>query len=402
MKRSFAHACVGLALAVCLSTLAAALATAQQGSDASDPIDLFAKMMPVFSHDRCTGCHGRVNPELETGHNHSMGQFTDTRDCIDCHTQSPGWRTKPDLAFFNKDTKQLCLMQSGFVESIRGAARMQSVSVAQADAQYLDHLSMDSLIGAAYIGTRGGATDQAEPPGMNRKDFVTAAKAWLEVGSGCGKWKGEITQSETFGSNYEYPMPGLNGTVQVNETAGREIKITRDNGVTTGTFTMSGHQTIVQSMNLDGCSSVITSVGDWVSTTPANADAGMTIAIANDGSYTIRFVGPVETSRSSGSGHMVNDCGIAPFSDPAEPPTELTWGSWAFTIRCPSSHAICQIFDPDNQRLSGTMERVIKDHSDAADPQSRLTVSLAGISRADDGASLPVTVKTTWDLTLSE
>jgi hypothetical protein len=73
----------------------------------------------------------------------------------------------------------------------------------------------------------------------------------------------------------------------------------------------------------------------------------------------------------------------------------------ACTIKCPSDHAICQMLDPENRRVSGTMERIIKDHKDAHDPQSRLTVSLAGISRADDGASLPVKVTTTWDLTLT-
>jgi hypothetical protein len=85
---------------------------------------------------------------------------------------------------------------------------------------------------------------------------------------------------------------------------------------------------------------------------------------------------------------------------PPDAPLELDWNPWAFTIRCPSPYATCQLFDPDNRRLSGTFERTILNHEDAADPHSRLTTSLAGNSRSDTGGSLPVKVTATWDLTL--
>ena len=60
---------IGLGLMV----TAAPLVAAAQSTGGEDPIDLFAKLMPVFTHDRCTGCHGRVNPSLEFDHDHDGG-----------------------------------------------------------------------------------------------------------------------------------------------------------------------------------------------------------------------------------------------------------------------------------------------------------------------------------------
>ena len=406
MKHVLVPSGIGLVAAAYLGTI-----VAQPSADDDEPIELFAKLMPVITHARCMGCHGAVNPFDGGTHpggvidadfdwrSHDMNDSSENRECLECHSagttesrigdyvmRSGKWRIAPrHVAFVGKDTKALC-------KQFAHHARLRS------------HLRGDELIGLAFVGRRGDATDTADPPPMDRNQFVTAADEWLDKGFGsCGGWEGEITQKETFGSNYEYPMLGDGrGTTQVTETAGREIRIKRENGVTTGTFTMSGHQTIVQKMFLDGCSAVNTSVGEWISTTPADSHVGFRVRVNDDGGYTIFFKGPKETTKSSSQGHMVNDCGLPVFADPEEPPIELEWQSWTFTIRCPSEHAICQIFDPDNRRLSGTMERVIQDHSDAHEPQSRLTVSLAGISRADDGASLPVTVTTSWDLTLTD
>lgn len=412
MKQSIAHACVGLALAACLVTLVAALAAAQQTAQQaaqlaaqqptgpSDPLEYFAEMMPVFSHDRCTGCHGRVNPELATGNNHSMGQFTNPADCNDCHSQAPNWRTRPDLTFFNKNTKQLCQMQSAEVDLTRDHARANSMPIALADAAYLGHLSGDSLVGTAFTGTAAGAFGRANPPPMKRTDFVAAADAWLKVGAGCGGWEGYIKQTEKFGSNYEY------GTTQVNETAERVLRIDRAGGVNTGTLTMSGHSTLIQTTHLDGlngpCTNVTTSNSSWIGLPLDEPGFTVRVQIVDDRNYTIRFSVPMVRTRTNSTGHNVNDCGINLPPSAQDPPEELDLVPWAFTIRCPSEHGICQIFDPDNPRLSGTIDRTIMDHKEAADPQSWLAVSPVGISRADDGTSLPVKVTTTWDLTLED
>jgi hypothetical protein len=383
--------------------LAATFAVAQQSSGPSDPLEYFAEMMPVFTHDRCTGCHGRVNPERATGNNHSMGQFTDSRDCIDCHTQTPGWKTRPDLAFINKTTKQLCQMQSSHVEHIRNSARAASMPIAHADAAYLAHLSGDNLIGAAFIGEAAGALSPANPPRLSRREFVDAARDWLKVGAGCGEWKGTITQTEKFEANYGYPADGGKRRVHHAESANSQVTITRDNGVSKGTFTMGGQSTLVQTMDLGGCTSTTTVNGSWGTDTPADSPVSVTIKIADDGSYTIRFVGPHEKTRSSSTDRTQHNCpGPQLPASPSEPPLELDWNPWAFTIRCPSPYAICQLFDPDNRTLSGTFERTILNHEDAADPHSRLTTSLAGISRSDTGGSLPVKVTATWDLTLED
>src|SRR5260221_10103713 len=39
----------------------------------ADPLAKFAKLMPVFSHDRCANCHGAVDPF--TGFDHEGGQL---------------------------------------------------------------------------------------------------------------------------------------------------------------------------------------------------------------------------------------------------------------------------------------------------------------------------------------
>lgn len=418
VKRSIAHACIGLALAACL---AAALATAQQTAQQAaqlaaqqptgptDPLEYFAEMMPVFSHDRCTGCHGRVNPELATGNNHSMGQFTNPADCNDCHTQAPDWKTRPDLTFFNQNTKQLCQMQSTQVERMRDSARAASIPIAVTDATYLRHLSGDSLIGAAFTGTAAGAFGRANPPPMKRTDFVAAADAWLKVGAGCGGWNGKITQTETFRSYYSYAAAAGNGSMtSVQEVASRRITIWRRDGVSTASVTASGSSTVINTMRFpDGpngpCTAVATSTGRWNSTVPADSEAEISIAIDANGGSTIRFSTPEEVGTSSSDGDLQNDCGIPlPAGGGGEPPVQHEWKPWVFMIRCPSDHAICQLFDPDSRTLSGTMERTITDHMDAAEPQSWLSTGPVGISRSDDGTSIPVKVTTTWDLTLED
>jgi len=407
VQRPIACALAGLvAIACCGLTAASAQAPGNE-----EPIDLFARLMPVITHARCAGCHGAVNPFDGLTHGggvidadfdwrtHDMNDATQNRACLECHTagvtrshigpveiRTGKWKLAPrHLAFVGKGVTTLC-------QQFAHDSRLRS------------HLMGDELIGFAFVGRRGDATERADPPPMTRGEFLAAADHWLEQGWGkCGRWEGRITQTEIFAANYGYPMPGNVGRVNVNESAGSQIEITRDAGVTKGTFRMSGQSTLVQTMYLDGCTATTTSRGSWGSMTPADTDVSLTIKVAEDGSYAIRFVGPTETTRSSISDSLVHDCPIPPFADSLQdPPIELEWNPWNFTIRCPSDHAICQIFDPENPRLSGTMERVIVNHEDAADPQSRLTTSLAGISRADTGASLPVTVTTTWDLELKD
>lgn len=95
---------------------------------------------------------------------------------------------------------------------------------------------------------------------------------------------------------------------------------------------------------------------------------------------------------------------------PTADTTVLEWDPWQTTISCPGNFVQdpaggntidCELYDPVGQpRLKGTMMRTLRQHEDAPDPQSWREVSPVGNSRADDGAQLPVTVVTTWDLSL--
>lgn len=396
------------AIACCGLTAASA-----QAPDYEEPIDMFAKLTPVITHARCMGCHGAVNPFDGTTHGggvidadfdwrtQDMNDTSQNRECLECHTagvtisnvgavelRSGKWKLAPrHVAFVGKDLKALC-------QQFAHDSRLRS------------HLMGDELIGFAFVGRRGDATESADPPPMTREELVRAADHWLEKGWGkCGRWKGTITQNEAFGSNYTYPIAGLpNSTNHVNETAAREFKLKREDGVTRVDVSSSGAGVVVQTLHLQGpngpCTSIATSDGAWRTTTPANAGGTFAVSIAEDGSYTIRFGGPPEKGNGNTTGSHRSDCGAMLPPGGLEPPVQFKWDPWTFTIRCPAPDTVCQLFDPNNARLSGTITRRIVDHMDAADPQSWLTTSPAGISRSDDGATIPVTVTTTWDLEL--
>ena len=356
--------------------------------------------MPVFSHPRCANCHGGMDPFVEQGGlsiQHPPGRIQDQSECPVCHNATQAikdtWRSArhEGLRFFGKDARQMCEMQSDKVrEMSRGS--------------YLNHLNTDTLILAGFDGMAGGARDPDPPdkPLMKHNEFVRAARAWLNMGAGCGAWKGTIAQREEFAANYGYTTHFGKAHVTHHESANSQVNITRDAGVSKGTFTMGGQSNVVTVMQLDGCESTATVTGSWGTDTPADSPVSVTIQIADDGSYTIRFVGPEEKTRSSSTLTSRHNCpGPQIPVPPPDAPLELDWNPWTFTIRCPSPYSTCQLFDPDNRTLSGSFERTILNHEDAADPHSRLTTSLAGNSRSDTGGSLPVKVTAEWDLALT-
>jgi hypothetical protein len=59
VKSPHAHASLALAAGAVLTAIGAAAQTA----DSSDPIELFSKLMPVFSHPRCANCHGEARDD---------------------------------------------------------------------------------------------------------------------------------------------------------------------------------------------------------------------------------------------------------------------------------------------------------------------------------------------------
>ncbi|MGB5132156.1 MAG: hypothetical protein WBO00_06050 [Steroidobacteraceae bacterium] len=400
MKQQFALACLALAISAGLGTMVAAAPAADSG----DPIDLFARMYPVFSHDRCTGCHGRVIPYLETGNNHGPGQIPEGgQPCNDCHAP-PGWKIRPDITFFNKSVKEICQMQSRLLRGMRASSSI--ATTAMVNTEYLKHLANDHLVGSAFDGDRGGASSRVDKPPISRNEFVKAAQEWLNAGAGCGGWEGTITQTENFASSYSYPWTDFPepSRIAVNEQAQRIVTINRSDGQTTIKINQGGRSKMTRTAHMDGangpCVAVYTNVEDWTGQNNAEVPADLKVRIAGDGSYTIYFHGPVEKTLTTQTGDMTSDCGIPPMHSADS--VVLDWPVWKHTIRCPSDFGICQKFDPDSNHLSGTATRTLMNHEDAADPHSWLEVSPVGISRADDGSSLPVKVKTTWDLTLKQ
>lgn len=378
----------------------------------SDPLDLFSAMMPVFTHARCANCHGAVDPHAESGplaDTHDGGIVAPGGTCADsgCHSQTDDshdetrWQTaSPSHNFNGRSARQLCDMQSGVADGMNSS---------RTDG-YFQHLSTDFLIDLAFVGQSGGASNSADPPPMSKDAFLEAARAWLDGGNKCSAWTGSITQQETFASLYAFPLGGAGSGIEVsvNEQAQRIFTLDRANGVSQVRINQGGRQTMITEMRQDGCVTTITSISDWQGQNAAPAPGDVTIRIARDGSYTIRFVGPPEQTVTNDSGRASSTC--APPPAPTADATPLEWDPWKMTIRCPanftqdpaSGNTIdCDLFDPKhNPRLKGTMVRTLRNHEDAADPQSWMAVSPVGNSRADDGSSIPITVVTTWDFTL--
>lgn len=378
----------------------------------SDPLELFSVMMPVFTHPRCANCHGAVDPHAESGpleDTHDGGVVPAGGTCADpgCHTQTDDnheetrWQTASPFHNFNGRTaKQLCDMQSGVADDLN-ARRPEG---------YFQHLNTDFLIDLAFVGQSGGANNSADPPRMGKDDFLKAARAWLDVGAKCNTWTGSITQHETFASRYSHPFPVEGGpiTISVTEQAQRIVTIDRANGESTFRINQGGHQTMTSVTREAGCEVTLHSNINWTGQNQAPVRGKVTVRIRPDGSYTIRFVGPEEKTVTQESGHASATCPM-PLPGATADTTVLEWVPWSMNINCPGNFTQdpatgntidCDLFDPRHPRLKGTMKRTIKDHTDASDRQTWLSVSPVGISRSDDGSSIPVTIVTTWDLTL--
>jgi hypothetical protein len=396
-------------LALCPLTAATTAPPApnQSNTNSGEPIELFAVMMPVFTHPRCANCHGGMNPydperNFVAAVRHPGG-VRDQTECPECHDATQqirdAWRVAlhDSLRFLGKDAKQMCEMQSAEVDR-------------RSRQSYYRHLENDTLITQAFDGMAGGARDPDPPdkPPMNHNDFLAAARNWLQAGAGCGGWVGTIKQTEAFASNYGFPTPGTSVTTTVKESANRTVIISRDHRSTTADITMSGHK-VQTSVDPSECQTTVILSADWNNDNAAKrADAGVSFKIAPDGTYVIHFRGPPE--KTSGTDGMVTTSSCGSLLGPQQSTTDLDWDQWQFNIRCPAKPPIdtargesidCDLFDAEKSpRLKGRMTRVVQDMWDAADRQSWLAVSPASTGRADTGKSLPVTVVTEWDFEL--
>jgi hypothetical protein len=159
-----------------------ALAQSQPGGEPkpASPVDPAAKrknqllfrdvLFPVFSHARCTNCHGRVN--MVTGANHAAGPAAQFSNCATsgCHTPKEGfppaeWQVPPDsMSFAGKDAIAACATLKKHVNA----------------EQFLLLVRTDELIHWAFNPGKGRVP---APGGYAR--FLGKGEEWAKGGSFC-------------------------------------------------------------------------------------------------------------------------------------------------------------------------------------------------------------------------
>ncbi len=364
-----------------------------------DPLTLFAKMMPVLSHERCANCHGATNPY--TGEYHP-GAISPNAQCQTCHTATDErgfsrWRTPGAVfAFFQKTTRELC-------------QRFEAIGNF-GDAMVF-HLETDHLIGLAFIGRRGNAVERqyAKPPPMTRPEFVRAYRTWYQDGGGaCSGWEGTITRTETIATDTT-PGSGLNSPAvyrvgdletTITQSGNHTYTINIKNGVATVSTTHAGDILHKSVSRQDNCTSTnfVRDVYSLVSTErPTNesgagplvatGDGSVRVGIADDGSYRIHVVPPRETTKRVSSVWNINDCGVQLPALPTS--TESSdWPEWVFEIAGKLSNP------KDRRRLQGKSTIEV---DSSYDPSFGLAyhADVAGL----DGKSFKFRITMTWNLT---
>ena len=466
--RAFATFALTCGVTLALSVLVRTQAPVQTPVPTPDVDKLFARIYPVFAHDRCANCHGRVKsyPGLirsVTGKTHPGGEVVeDTKNptwvscgsgsCHDATRQiSDEWQfTAPDqMSWADKSEQVVCA-----IEAVQVLQKNASAGGAEPTRKgsYLHHLATDALIDQAWHGRAGGARDPDDHPSpqddlpsppLSKAEFLAAAADWVNAGAPCRSTV-SIHQVETFAANYGFPFVGTDGKTTVSESARREVNILRNpDGTAIAEVESSGHSTMITTYHTTGksgpCTVTMTVLGDWLKTAPASTAADLKIKVEKD-RYEISFTAPFDaaksgsppapqdlikpnrnlfddlaagvdlngdTTKSSGSSRMENDCGIPNIND-TDDPIEATWPPWDFTIRCPKQFADadgemrCDPLEPAKTgKITGVMTRTVIGNKDGADPQSWLNVSWAGTSRGDNGQPLPITVTTRWNVRLA-
>jgi hypothetical protein len=190
-----------------------------QGGAVQDPLQLFEPMMPVLTHERCSNCHGGVDVFSDQSHGGGAleksevplngkgdmlpgqdGNTTCTKSgCHDENAANSVWRLAPkQMSFVGKDALTLC-------KQMRQENGLATGDPAAFDA-FKRHIENDQLIGFAFEGYRAqldnmpdpatGQKDDAEPPPMQRPEFLQLASRWLDEGHArCGPWTGTIVET---------------------------------------------------------------------------------------------------------------------------------------------------------------------------------------------------------------
>jgi len=192
----------------------------EQGA-APTPLQLFQKMLPVIKNDRCTNCHGGVDPV--SGRDHEGGMIPPDTACTKCHKTEKEWGLPgKDHFFYKKTDLELCGLFADFASHMGHAFFISN------------HLEGDRLIQAAFAGWMGGARDSLDgespdPPRMKQPEFVQLAKDWLTHGQGACEALGTIYLEESVASaDTSHPSP--NADLIVQQTGKRTVNITVSGG----------------------------------------------------------------------------------------------------------------------------------------------------------------------------
>jgi hypothetical protein len=131
------------------------------------PAVSFTDLYPVYSHPRCTNCHGGVDPA--TGHDHPQT----TAACSTCHSV-PGWAKAP-TSFLNgttpKSASEICTIVKNDPHSASKAA-------------FVDFLQTFGPIGWAFMPTSPGGGALSAPP-VSKDYFVARSGQWVDAGKPC-------------------------------------------------------------------------------------------------------------------------------------------------------------------------------------------------------------------------
>jgi hypothetical protein len=362
-----------------------------------DPLAIFAKMMPVLSHDRCVNCHGATDAFKGFYHPGAVSQKT---PCVSCHTANARWDIAPrPMAFFQKTTRQLC---DHFAVNL---------AVGEGTAVHLEH---DDLIGLAFAGRRGNAvTPQfTEKPPMTRVEFVRAYRNWVQqTGGGCSSWEGTITRTETVAANDTGPgLPDFRQFGPMTVTAWQHgthtITVTIKDGKALVSTTLDGEVNRKEVTKASNCEVTghIRDAYSLVSTKAAAAargpaaggataplaavgDGSVRVGLSADGSYRIHVVPPADKTQTTSTTTISATCPMPNVAAPAHTDT-FDWDPWVFEIAA-------KLPDPRvRTHLEGQTVEMLER---SASRSFGLAFMGAAVGRLNE-TNVKFKVTTTWDL----
>jgi hypothetical protein len=343
-------------------------------------------------------CHGEVIPA--EGTNHDGGEIGPGESCTSsgCHTQANNtnatnkddWKVPGQESWFKgKDAKALCEQMADWVAN-------------HGRQDFMDHLQSDFQIDLGFEGRSGGANDDpaGAPPPMTKPNFLVAAARWMDDGFAACDREGTIVHSESI-SSQETKRISPNHVEVYEQTGQRTVTIRLANGQYQAEVEVKGQTMITQTIKMETnggeCTTVITTFGDYEDAAPirsggplgnVSTDAGVTVALLPDGSYTMMVALGAEKHRQFNHATVQDGCGTGVKASPPET-VEREWRPTRFMIRG-------KLVNPrDRSLLVGRdLRMVFKRVSRDEDPWLYNHYAFATL----DGGLHPVAVKTAWNL----